>query len=330
NEDAFRNCSSLTQIDMPEGLTSIGTEAFSGCSSLKEITITKLIRRIEGSTFIACTNLETVVFEGPVQDISSNAFYRCRNLKTFTISQDFWVFASEDAFAECYVDKCELRVPYGRKAKYEQHEFWKTFGSIVEIVEARENVCEAVDLGLSVKWATCNVGAYSPEEPGRYFAWGETEDKFEYYWSNYKYCNGSKTTLTKYNTDSNYGIVDNKTTLDLSDDAARANWGGAWRMPTYNEWDELKNSCTWTWTTQNGVNGYKVTSKTNGNSIFLPAAGYRDGTSVYSVGSRGCYWSSSLHESYPYYAYYLRFNSGTVGWSYNNRYYGHTVRAVCL
>ena len=324
---AFRFCSSLAQIDLPEGLTSIGEEAFSGCSSLKEITIPKLIRRIAESTFYDCTNLETVVFEGSIISISSNAFYRCRNLKTFTISQDFLVDALADAFAECYVDKCELRVPYGRKATYEQHDVWKTFGSIVEIGEARENVCEAVDLGLSVKWATCNVGAYAPEEPGRYFAWGETEDKFSYSWNNYKYCNGSETTLTKYNTNSNYGIVDNKTTLDLSDDAARANWGGKWRMPTKAEQDELRNNCTWTWTTQNGVNGYKVTSKTNGNSIFLPAAGRRYGTSVDDVGSRGCYWSRSLNESSPYYLY---FYSGYVDWgSSRDRNEGHTVRAVC-
>ena len=326
---AFEGCSSLTQIDLPEGLTSIRGSAFSGCSSLQEITIPKHIRSIAASTFYNCTDLETVVFEGPVQDISSNAFYRCRNLKALTISDIALVRVVEEAFAECYVDKCELSVPYGRKATYEQHEVWKTFGSIVE-GEPKENVCEAVNLGLSVKWATCNVGAYAPEELGMYFSWGETEDKFSYYWNNYKYCNGSGTTLTKYNTNSNYGIVDNKTTLELSDDAARVNWGGNWRMPTRTEQDELRNNCTWTWTTQNGVNGYKVTSKTNGNSIFLPAAGYRDGTSVRDVGSYGRYWSSSLNVSTtPNRAYHLNFYSDYMGFSTNHRYYGFAVRAVC-
>jgi hypothetical protein len=132
---------------------------------------------------------------------------------------------------------------------------------------------EYVDLGLSVKWATCNVGATKPEEYGDYFAWGETTPKDAYDWSTYKWCNGGPSTQTKYCTNSSYGTVDNKTTLDLSDDAACANWGGSWRMPTRAEQDELRNNCTWTWTTQNGVNGYKVTG-TNGNSIFLPAAGY--------------------------------------------------------
>ncbi|MBO7324047.1 MAG: InlB B-repeat-containing protein, partial [Bacteroidales bacterium] len=194
-----------------------------------------------------------------------------------------------------------------------------------------ENGYEWVDLGLpsGTKWATCNVGATTPEGYGNYFAWGETSPKDNYEWSTYIYCNGSKTSLTKYNIISSYGTVDNKTTLDLSDDAARVNWGGNWRIPTGTEQDELRNNCTWTWTTQNGVNGYKVTSKTNGNSMFLPAAGYRYGTSVSSVGSDGSYWTSSLDESYPNRAYSLRFSSGSVVRNYSNRYYGRTVRAVC-
>ena len=194
-----------------------------------------------------------------------------------------------------------------------------------------ENGHEWVDLGLpsGLKWATCNVGATAPEGYGDYFAWGETNPKDNYNWSTYKYCNGSETSLTKYNTKSDYGTVDNKTTLDLSDDAARANWGGTWRMPSRAELDELLDNCTWTRTTQSGVNGYKVTSNTNGNSIFLPAAGYRNGTSVNYVGSRGLYWSSSLYESDPSYAYNLYFYSGNLDWGRNYRYGGRTVRAVC-
>ena len=104
-----------------------------------------------------------------------------------------------------------------------------------------------VDLGLpsGLKWAVCNVGADSPEGYGFYFAWGETETKSRYSWNTYKWCNGSYYTQTKYCTNSSYGTVDNKTTLDLSDDAARANWGGSWRMPTKAEQDELRNNCTW-------------------------------------------------------------------------------------
>ena len=188
-----------------------------------------------------------------------------------------------------------------------------------------------VDLGLpsGLKWATCNVGASSPEEYGDYFAWGETSTKSSYSWSTYKWCNGSSTSQTKYNTSSSYGTVDNKTVLELSDDAARANWGGSWRMPTHEEFQELYNNCTWTWTTQNGKNGYKVTSSKNGNSIFLPAAGYRYGSSLNGAGSYGNYWSASLLSSYPCGAWALSFDSGGVDPSGNgDRCNGQSVRPV--
>lgn len=193
-----------------------------------------------------------------------------------------------------------------------------------------ENGYAYVDLGLSVKWATMNVGANSPEEYGDYFAWGETTTKSTYDWSTYKYCNGSDDSLTKYNTKSSYGTVDNKTVLEASDDAATVNWGGVWRMPTKAELDELHRNCTWIWTTQNGVNGYKVTSKSNGNSIFLPAAGSRYSYLFGEVGSHGEYWTSSLNTDYPDEAYHLYFHSGDVYWySYFYRYCGQSVRPVC-
>ena len=190
---------------------------------------------------------------------------------------------------------------------------------------------EYVDLGLpsGTLWATCNVGANKPEEYGDYFAWGETEPKITYDWSTYRYCNGRYYTLTKYNNNSSYGTVDNKTTLDLSDDAARANWGGSWRMPTNAEQKELLTKCTWTWTTQNGVKGYKVTSESNGNSIFLPAAGYRDDSSLDDAGSSGLYWSSSLGTDYPHNAWYVAFYSDYVGRYSYRRYCGFSVRPVC-
>ena len=190
---------------------------------------------------------------------------------------------------------------------------------------------EYVDLGLSVKWATCNVGANRPEEYGDYFAWGETQPKSTYDWLTYKWCTRTYADLTKYctTTSRRYGIVDNKNILELIDDAARANWGGSWRMPTKAEQDELRNNCTWTWTTQNGVKGYKVTSKSNGNSIFLPATGCRNVTSLNGAGSYGKYWSSSLYTDYPSRAYYLNFGSGYVDWNNDLRSFGFSVRPVC-
>lgn len=186
---------------------------------------------------------------------------------------------------------------------------------------------EAVDLGLSVKWATFNVGATKPEEYGGYYAWGEIEEKDDYSWSTYKWCNGSETSMTKYCKNSSYGIVDNNTVLDPEDDVAHVKWGGNWRMPTEAEQDELFNNCTWTWTTQNGVDGYKVTSKTNGNSIFLPAAGSRDGTNLYDSGSFGYYLSSSLIGGDSGGVYCLGFCSDYFDW-YNSRYEGFSVRPV--
>ena len=130
-----------------------------------------------------------------------------------------------------------------------------------------------VDLRLpsGTLWATCNVGASSPTECGNYYAWGETEEKSDYDWYNYKWCYGNCYSLTKYCTYSYYGYVDNKTVLDPKDDVAHVKWGGSWRMPTFEEQKELLHECSWEWTELNGVNGYRVTGP-NGNSIFLPAA----------------------------------------------------------
>ena len=200
---------------------------------------------------------------------------------------------------------------------------------------------EYVDLGLSVKWATCNVGATKPEESGYYFAWGEIAEKEEYSWTTYKWCNGTNNSLTKYCTSGkfvSYGTVDNKTELEASDDAAQVYWGGKWRTPTIDEVSELTKAynCTWTWTTQNGVNGFIVTSKKNGNSIFLPAAGYRYNDNITGVGERGDYWACTINKEMPSYAQGFGFglNQYTNNPFYDlcltgSRYYGNNIRAVC-
>ena len=190
-----------------------------------------------------------------------------------------------------------------------------------------ENGHEYVDLGLpsGLKWATCNVGASQPEEYGDYFAWGEVEPKEVYDWSTYKWGNSNET-QTKYCTDSNYGTVDNKTVLESADDAATANWGGAWRMPTYEELDELLTKCTWIVATMNGVDGCKVIGP-NGNSIFLPSAGYRQGGS--SGGREGTYWSSSLYAASNYANEINSRSDGTAFWNFGPRCYGNSIRPVC-
>ena len=199
---------------------------------------------------------------------------------------------------------------------------------------------EYVDLGLpsGLLWATCNVGADSPEEYGDYFAWGETQPKDTYNWDTYQYSNGGfydgewgefYAYLTKYCNSSYYGyngFTDNLTTLLPEDDAATANWGSGWRMPTQAEWEELLDNTTHTYTTQNGVNGRLFTAS-NGNSLFLPAAGYRYSSSLLFAGSDGYYWSSSLDSDYPGYAWYFTFYSGYHMYAFD-RNFGQSVRAV--
>lgn len=189
---------------------------------------------------------------------------------------------------------------------------------------------EYVDLGLpsGTLWATCNVGASKPEEYGDFFAWGETKPKSSYSWNTYKYYNNSNSKLTKYNTDSNAGTVDNKTVLETADDAATANWGADWRMPSKAQCQELCNSSytTTTWTTQNGIKGKKITSKSNGKSIFLPAAGYR-GESQSNTGSTGGLWSLS-HASTSGGAYCLYFASNSINLSPDSRAKGRSIRPV--
>ena len=200
----------------------------------------------------------------------------------------------------------------------------------------KENGHEWVDLGLSVKWATCNIGASSPSAYGDYYAWGETSTKSRYAWENYRFRTSGDSyknvKFNKYNTQSDRGSVDNRTTLELSDDVARQKWGGGWRMPTITEFQELIDNCTWTWTTMNGVSGYKVTSKKSGyssRSIFLPAAGYRYDTSLYGAGEYGNYWSSSLDAGCPNGAWLLSFGSSDRSTGIYYRGSGLSVRPVC-
>ena len=200
---------------------------------------------------------------------------------------------------------------------------------------------EYVDLGLSVKWATKNLGASKPSDYGNYYTWGETEPKAEYTWATYKWMQTGQSDwkhITKYtiadgktegiwyDAGGNF-IGDNKTTLEAADDAATRKLGSPWRMPTKEEIRELLDHCTWNWTTQDGVNGCEVKGP-NGNSIFLPAAGYRKGSLLYYAGSGGDYWSSSLCAAYSGLARYLGFDSGGRGWYDNGRYYGFSVRPV--
>ena len=187
---------------------------------------------------------------------------------------------------------------------------------------------DAIDLGLSVKWASCNVGADSPEEYGDYYAWGETEEKDNYDWSTYKWSSRDNFyDMTKYYFDE--FIADNKTLLEPEDDVAHVKRGNGWRMPTARESIELAEKCVWSWISVNGVNGYLVTGP-NGNSIFLPAAGYRYGTELNRDGKEGFYWTSSLYDIAPGYAWY-HYGADYPEYHFDHyisRVHGLTVRPV--
>ncbi len=193
---------------------------------------------------------------------------------------------------------------------------------------------EYVDLGLpsGTLWATTNVGASTPEECGDYFAWGETTSKDYYGWDNYAWSNGNWNKLTKYCNKSNYGdngFVDNLTELEPEDDAATANWGSEWCMPSRDQFSELIAQCTMQWTTSNGVNGYKVTSKINGATMFLPAAGFYFSGTLYSVGNIAYYWTRDVYSARCYYAYYFFFHSsGSQDLTNGDRDSGFSVRPV--
>lgn len=207
---------------------------------------------------------------------------------------------------------------------------------------------EAVNLGLQsgIKWASTNVGADKPEDCGDYFAWGETEPYYQagysqsanpvwktgktagYDWLSYSLCNGSYDKLTKYNNSYSYGTPDGKSKLLAEDDAAaQAGWQGSWRTPTEDDWYELLNNCSWSWTTQNGVKGYKV-SGTNGNSIFLPAAGYWGGTTFSEKGTVGHYWGANRNSGLPFYGFCMELSIGVKDPNATSRCFGFSVRPV--
>lgn len=215
-----------------------------------------------------------------------------------------------------YGDVGNMIKPGSKKIVWDVLSEYDNFKFFEVCFKVESNFCnghEFVDLGLpsGTLWATCNIGASKPEEYGYYFAWGETSTKLSYISSNYSYSGKLKK-------------------LSLKNDAANANWGGSWRMPTKAEQEELRNSSytIWTWISQKGVNGYKVTSKINGKSIFLPAAGYRYNSDLTNPGSYGGYWSSSLEINYSKTSYALSFLVGNIYLHHYDFCTGRSVRPV--
>lgn len=194
-----------------------------------------------------------------------------------------------------------------------------------------ENGYEYVDLGLSVKWAMCNIGSKTIEDPGWLFAWGETMPKISYVWESYSFYEITKATLSKYCSDSVYGNVDWRIDLEPEDDAATVNMGGSWRMPTYEEINELKSLCHWERAIVNGKNGYKITGS-NGNSIFLPATGYKSKEPFQLLSPNGGYYWSKTVNSNNMKAISITFGPHKSDFLFENseRYLGYAIRPVVI
>ena len=372
---AFQWCQNLSKIRMSKSLIKIGAYAFSNCCSLTEIYLPNNLKRIEDCAFVACYKLKTIVIPESVEYIGDLTFSDClllgfilirsrilkigngsfagifqvnRKLKYVVFSADRLEKVGEDIFGGC-INLERIYIPYNSKSTYEQllpkysnqlkeeHSKW----IVSDECDSIDFKHEYVDLGLSVKWATCNIGSWHPEDAGHFFAWGEIipdSDSKMTTWGNYKHGKGSQTSIIKYNSDkhtneifSKEGIIDNKTILEPYDDIASVLWGGNWRMPTEMEFLELINNCDWEWTKINGHEGFRITSKKEGfedRSIFLVQWGY------YYLGDvckrdRGCYWSSSLFEWRPDLAYSLIIQNGVRRLDMSERIYCFNVRPVC-
>ena len=328
---AFFECEKLGTVFLPESLTDIGTAAFAFCSSLEGVEMPG-IETVGMGAFANCTALASVSLWTNCKSIGESAFLGCSGLQYIVV-----VASTPPAGGDGMFDgsTCLIYVPDMSWGAYQTADKWHDYELRIRPIGGGDTIPGAVDLGLpsGLKWAAWNVGASQPEQFGYYFAWGEIEPKFIYDVTTYKWCLGEQWTITKYNDQDFAGIVDNKFELDPEDDVAHVQWGEKWRMPTINNWSELKSRCTWEWTSVNNVNGYRVTGP-NGNSIFLPAAGYRLSWWYDELGSGGNYWTNAIHSGNYLHPYSFYFSSGYTGsgqgsnWNKLTRYDGLSVRPV--
>ena len=352
NFDIFHGCAVEHKISDNKYMITLGVGVQSSAHAYSR-GITSILARykIKDGQFQSKETPENVIIISADEDYNTSIMPRVTTTAQATITADFYYFDKKDK-KEKYASSVTYKVPAEKDTTGEddndeddndededdndededEDDNDNGNGNYVYTKTGTVQGHDYVDLGLSVNWATCNVGASLPEEFGDYFAWGETSGyingKTDFSWETYKWCKGTKNTLIKYCTSDNYGRVDNKTKLESSDDAATVNWGSKWQTPTSSQVKELINKCSWTWTTLKGVRGYKVKSKTNNNSIFLPAAGCRKETE-YSFNENGCYWTSSLiSNSHCYHAQSFFFLSNSIEAGYIYRYQGRNVRPV--
>ena len=325
---AFYECPQLESVFLPESLTDIGSAAFAYCSSLTDVQMPG-IETIGAGAFAYCTAMTSVSLWTNCTQIGDMAFLDCSGLQYIVV-----VAPTPPAGGDSMFDgsTCLIYVPDISWSAYQTADKWSVYDLRIRPIGGGNTVAGAVDLGLpsGIKWAAWNVGASRPEEFGYYFAWGETSPKWDYSMRTYKWCQGTYWTITKYNDQDFAGVVDHKLELELEDDAAHVNWGDKWRTPSSNNILELVRNCTVEWTILNGVGGQKVTGP-NGNSIFFPAAGYRNGSYYPSVGSEGYYWSNEITSRNYEFPHLLKLDPtdfrAEQTWNVS-RYAGATVRAV--
>ena len=322
----------LIEVCIPEGVTSIGEKAFIGIGEyynisdayaipLKRVYLPSTLA-VLGNAAIALAHLQYLTYPKSITTLGGTYYHQSKYpAKELYASWTTNIPSRLGPIASVPDPKQKMHIPYGTTAAY-QSKGWATVHDLVEDVDER-----AIDLGLSIRWAICNIGATAPEENGDFYAWGDTLTRSSFTWANYPYSGSSTNTLTRYNTRSANGTIDNRTTLIAFDDVAWINWGETWRMPTWTEWNELITQCTWKDTTINNVSVWQVTGP-NGNSIYLPKVGYKASTTV----TAGCYyWSSTLNTASSNdqcnRALYINANDRTAA-KYGLRYVGMPVRAV--
>ena len=368
----FDGCTSLEELVMPSSMEEIGLEAFEGCYNLKKIKINNtgstnyLFMSVAEGAFPDMSLLEKAVADAATHE-KLKAGDIIRGVVRYSDGNPVNMVYVKELDSEGRIFDHDLTESNGKFSlrlsnPANRIEFYSmgyetvnlplnTAYYLIDLIEKPDTAVivpsrkkdlsgshrrhEYVDLGLSVKWATCNIGAKAPDDPGNLYAWAETEQKYVYSWSNYKWCKGIEDELTKYCTVSSYGyngFTDNKTVLDPEDDVAHVKWGGRWRMPTVEEFQELCMNCTWTWTTCNNEYGYRITSRIPGYEdryIFLPTCDDYSGLFPFHVGFQGEYMSSSLSPDYPSSCYILMFTSDKVNWYGYGRQFSRSVRAVC-
>lgn len=328
----FMGCTALESVVLPSTLSTLPQACFFNCSSLSSIVLPRSLQMIPESCFYGCSSLANIVWPDSLTTIITHAFWGCPfadnnytielpSSVSFIGTEVFYgvhhiIIPSSDPATICSSSFSNhnvfFYVPSESIDKYKTSNNWCLYKGVIRpltdypcTLSVMPTLCEAIDLGLSVKWASCNVGADSPEIFGAFFSWGETDVKWDYDWSTYKYCRGNYSSMTKYNQNSRYGVVDYITVLDVVDDAATFNMGSGWRTPTLTELQELfsEDNCSCVVDTLNGVPGYRITSRIRGFEgrwIFLPITDHRGNVGYFDAGMEhlSTYWTSTLNTYY--------------------------------